>query len=112
MWVLERKRRPQVVCIEGVQLPKATRNTVDNSRYCTLFFRPWTLVHGAKEVPHLSLLGVTQEELHILYERFEGSVKRRRLHGKQHVKGDVECDHARAWRGDTQRRATYPSLSY
>ena len=38
-WVIVRKRRPEVVVIEGLKMPRATRPAADNAKYCSLFFR-------------------------------------------------------------------------
>ena len=46
-WVLERRRRPIVVCIEGVQVPKANKSAVENSKYCSIFFDPTVIVSRA-----------------------------------------------------------------
>ena len=45
-WVLERKKRPDVVVIEGLRMPRASRSRNENAKYCSLFFRPWTLLPG------------------------------------------------------------------
>ena len=68
-WVLVRKRIPDVVVIEGLKLPNCARSAVFNSQYCSLFFRPWTLLSGSMRVPHLSVLGLRQESLQELYDK-------------------------------------------
>ena len=62
-----RKRRRDVVVIEGLKLPRSCRSATYNSKYCSLFFRPWTLLQGDIVVPHLNLLGLCSEHLHSLY---------------------------------------------
>ena len=81
-WVLVRKRRPDVVCIEGTQMPRANRNPEENCKYFNVFFRPWTLTHGCPEVPHVSLLNLTQSSLQEAYSRFTEPNKRRRVPDK------------------------------
>ena len=66
-WALVRKRRNDVVIIEGCQLPSARRSSTYNSKYCSIFFRPWTLLEGDAVVPHLSLLGVGFPTLELVY---------------------------------------------
>jgi len=39
-WVLIRKKRPDVVVVEGMQLPSSRRSDMENAKYCSLFFRP------------------------------------------------------------------------
>ena len=41
-WASVRKRRPDVVVIEGLGLPSVNKTSVYNAQYCSLFFRPWT----------------------------------------------------------------------
>ena len=67
-WVLKRKQRPDVVVIEGLKLPSSARTSIFNSQYCSLFFRPWTLLSGSSRVPHLSLLGLRWEALQEVYD--------------------------------------------
>jgi hypothetical protein len=66
-WVLVRKKRPDVVIIESLRLPSAKRSTMDNAKYCSLFFRPWTLLHGSTDIPHISLLCLTRHNLEEVY---------------------------------------------
>ena len=40
----------------------------ENAKYCSLFFRPWTLLIGDVIVPNLSSLGLPVELLHSIYE--------------------------------------------
>lgn len=72
-WVLVRKTRPNVVMIEGLKLPSARQTTSYNAKYCSLFFKPWTLLHGFADVPHLSLLGFTTHALSIVYKSTDAS---------------------------------------
>ena len=67
-WVLKRKQRPDVVVINGLKLPSSARSAIFNSQYCSLFFRPWTLLHGSSRVPHLSILGLRWEALQEVYD--------------------------------------------
>ena len=62
-WALVRKRRPQVVVIEGLPLPSVNKSAEYNAQYFSLFFRPWTLHAGDATVPHLSLLGMEKRVL-------------------------------------------------
>jgi hypothetical protein len=62
-WVLIRKKRPDVVIIEGLKMPSSARSDIENAKYCSLFFRPWTLLNGDVQVPHLALLGCSQTVL-------------------------------------------------
>ena len=62
-WVLVRKRRPDVVVIEGLKLPSQSKTATYNAQYCSLFFRAWTLQQGDITVPHLSLLGLNSSSL-------------------------------------------------
>ena len=41
-WVLVRKKRPDVIVIEGLKMPSTSRSPTENAKYCSLFFRPWT----------------------------------------------------------------------
>ena len=59
-WALVRKRRSDVVVIDGLLPPSANKSSVDNAKYSSLFFRPWTLFSGGASVPHLSRLGLTK----------------------------------------------------
>ena len=68
-WALARKKRPQVLIIEGLKLPNTNRPASYNAQYCSLFFRPWTLLEGDSTVPHLSLLGVDRKSLQVIYEQ-------------------------------------------
>ena len=68
-WALARKKRPQVIVIEGLKLPNTNRPASYNAQYCSLFFRPWTLLEGDLTVPHLSLLGVDRKSLQVIYEQ-------------------------------------------
>ena len=45
-WALVRRRRPHVVIIEALRMPSTNRTPTYNSQYCSLFFRPWTLLQG------------------------------------------------------------------
>ena len=98
-WVLERRRRPVVVCIEGVQVPKANKSAVDNSKYCSMFFRPWSLNLGCVRVPHVTLLAYTSREVNEFYEKMahcrETMGKRRRMVGKQQV---LQQNFVEAWK--------------
>jgi len=67
-WVLIRKKRPDVVVIEGLKMPSTARSDIENAKYCSLFFRPWTLLNGDMLVPHLALLGCGRTVLQQVYE--------------------------------------------
>ena len=77
-WVLVRKHRPDVVCIEGTAVPRASRNAEENCKYFNTLFRPWTLTQGCPEVPHVSLINLTQSSLQEAYSRSTDPNKRRR----------------------------------
>jgi hypothetical protein len=62
-WVLIRKKIPDVVVIEGLKMPSTARSAAYNAQYCSLFFRPWTLLEGDERVPNLGLLGLPQQQL-------------------------------------------------
>ena len=64
-----RKKRPDVVVIEGLKMPRASRAPAENAKYCSLFFRPWTLLAGNIDTPHLSLLGLSFKHLEAYYSR-------------------------------------------
>ena len=64
-----RKKRPDVVVIEGLKMPRASRPSAENAKYCSLFFRPWTLLSGNMDIPHLSLLGLSLQNLEVYYSR-------------------------------------------
>ena len=64
-----RKKRPDVVVIEGLKMPRASRAPAENAKYCSLFFRPWTLLAGNIDTPHLSLLGLSLQNLEAYYSR-------------------------------------------
>ncbi len=64
-WVLVRKKRPDVVVIEGLRMPSASRAATENAKYCCLFFRPWTLLPGEARIPNLTLLGLPHERLRL-----------------------------------------------
>ena len=66
-WALVRKRTPDVVIIENAKMPSVNRSSVYNAQYCSLFFRPWTLLEGDDVVPHLSLLGLSAASLKVFY---------------------------------------------
>ena len=68
-WVLVRKRRPDVVVIEGLKIPRASRAAAENAKYCSLSFRPWTLLGGNLEVPHLLFLGLPLDVLKLYYAK-------------------------------------------
>ena len=64
-----RKKRPDVVVIEGLKMPRASRAPAENAKYCSLFFLPWTLLAGNIDTPHLSLLGLSLQHLEVYYSR-------------------------------------------
>ena len=48
-------------------MPSPGRKADENAKYCSLFFRPWTLLTGTEEVPHLEHLGMKFADLQRLY---------------------------------------------
>ena len=50
-------------------MPRASRPSAENAKYCSLFFRPWTLLSGNMDIPHLSLLGLSLQHLEVYYSR-------------------------------------------
>ena len=67
-WVLVRRPRPHVIVIEGLKRPSASRSPTENAKYCSLFFRPWTLLSGKTHVPNLALLGLSLSNRKTVYE--------------------------------------------
>jgi hypothetical protein len=71
LWVLRRRNRPIAPVLEGAALPRQGRSQEQNAKYCSVFFRPWTLLDDATtssewpewcvDVPHLRQLGVIKE---------------------------------------------------
>ena len=66
-WILVRKKRPDIVVIEGMKLPSPSRSAQDNAKYCSLFFRPWTNLIGTVVVPNIALLGCNRGALQTIY---------------------------------------------
>ena len=93
-WVLMRRKRPYVPILEGAPLPRMGRSAEENARYCSVFFRPWTLCEGSAEVPHLRWLGTAAEDIP---EQAVAPRKKERLHGKQFAKRPVQCKFSIAW---------------
>ena len=81
-WVLVRKPRPEVPVLEGTGMPRAAGNPTYNGKYCSTFFRPWCLVGGSAEVPHLGLLACAQETLQHFDRVGVKKPKRRRMSTK------------------------------
>ena len=75
-WVLVRKGRPDVVVIESLKMPRASRAAAENEKYCSLFFRPWTLLGGSPQVPHLSFLALPHNILKQFHAKSDSSVVR------------------------------------
>jgi hypothetical protein len=75
-WILLRKKRPDVVVVEGLRMPSTARSDVDNAKYCSLFFRPWTLLQGDAQVPFLSLLGIGRSILEEVYVHLRPSARK------------------------------------
>ena len=61
------ENRPDVVVIEGLKMPRANRAADENAKYCSLFFRPWTLLPGTLRIPNLALLGMPHGKLVEVY---------------------------------------------
>ena len=93
-WVLERKQRPDFVVIEGLAMPARRQSTQYNSKYCSLFFRPWTLFPGNVDVPHLSLLAIPRVPLQAFYASYFEDVE-----SKADVKATLQesMDWGAAW---------------
>ena len=66
-WILVRKKRPDVVVIEGLKMPSPSRSAQENAKYCSLFFRPWTNLLGTAVVPNIALLGCSRSVLQAIY---------------------------------------------
>ena len=77
-WILVRNRRPHVPVIEGCPLPSSDRQNDDAAKYCSVFFRPWTLLEGSADVPELRLLGTRPEQLRRIYEQVATQVAPKR----------------------------------
>ena len=58
-WILQRRQRPYVVVLTGMRLPSVSSSREENAKYCSVFFRPWTLLDGHRHVAHLQVLGLT-----------------------------------------------------
>ena len=86
-WALRRKQVPEVVCIDGVAIPKPRHSRSASARYCSLFFRPWCLNAGSREVPHVALLGLRAEQVQAFYTTNIDAAHR-----------DVQHDFPAAWR--------------
>ena len=69
-WVIVRNRRPHVPVLEGNRLPGPSTGTEDKAKYCSLFFRPWSLIFNTSHVPYLPNMGFprgVREEACLLY---------------------------------------------
>ena len=75
--MLVRNRRSYVPVLEGTRLPSALQRHQDNAKYCSVFFRPWTLLAGTEDVPELQHLGAKLDALRIIYADKQGQVRRR-----------------------------------
>ena len=66
-------------------MPRPGRNPETNGKYCSVFFRPWTLLSGQGSVmiPELQHLGIRHTHLQVLYAQ-QPLFKRRRLRSRQH----------------------------
>ena len=95
-WILIRKKRPDVVVIEGLKLPSTARSDAENAKYCSLFFRPWTLLPGGVYVPHLSLLGVSTKILQQVYETSAAHESSLQVEGQSHCVQNIITWH-RTW---------------
>ena len=67
-WAIERNARPYVVVVEGLKLPNPSRSPTYNAQYCSLFFRPWTLLWGDTLVPNFELIGLDRTSVEIAYD--------------------------------------------
>ena len=97
-WVLVRKKRPEVPVIEGGKLPRAGGNATYNAKYASVFFRPWCLLKGCVNVPHLCHLGCTAAGLSEIYRyRVVEKPTRRISTGKPVRCSDVLPYFEKAW---------------
>ena len=87
---LVRRNRPVVVCIEGMQVPRANRSAEENAMYFSLFFRPWCLTQGTADVTHISLLGLRRVTLEKVYAGGADFPSRRSTTGKTEARGSVD----------------------
>ena len=71
-----RNNRPHVVVIEGLKLPSSSRESGYNAQYCSLFFRPWTLLQGDKVVPNFSLLALDRSALSVVYDEHASPLRK------------------------------------
>ena len=85
-----------MVVIENLFLPSVKRKPVYNAQYCSLFFRPWTLLEGDATVPHLSLLGITTSSLREIYESRKDCVARK-IGNKRRPEPPVSSLHKVDW---------------
>ena len=105
-WVIVRNRRPYVPVLEGSRLPGPSAAPEDSAKYCSLFFRPWSLVSDTAHVPFLANMGFSRGSRAEALQR-QGKVKRRRLIGKkdgtpmnwqqawdEYIRGNVVSKHA------------------
>ena len=105
-WVIVRNRRPHVPVLEGSRLPGPSAAPEDSAKYCSLFFRPWSLVSDTAHVPFLANMGFSRGSRAEALQR-QGKVKRRRLIGKkdgtpmnwqqawdEYIRGNVVSKHA------------------
>ena len=56
-WVIVRRPRPRVPVLEGAPVPSPSRSPEANAKYFSVFFRPWTLLPKAGDIPHLATIG-------------------------------------------------------
>ena len=69
-WVIVRRRRPFVPVLEGATVPSPSKPPLENAKYLSLFFRPWTFQQAKGSfaarparatpfsVPHIASLGL------------------------------------------------------
>ena len=83
-WVIVRNRRPYVPVLEGSRVPGPQTAPEDTAKYCSLFFRPWSLIADTIRVPYLANMGFLRDSRAQALEQ-KTKIKRRRLIGKQEV---------------------------
>ena len=84
-WVIVRNRRPYVPVLEGSRVPGPQTAPEDTAKYCSLFFRPWSLIADTIRVPYLANMAFSRDSRAQALEQ-KTEIKRRRLIGKQEVR--------------------------
>ena len=71
--------------LEGSKVPGPQTAPEDTAKYCSLFFRPWSLIADTIRVPYLANMAFTRDSRAQALEQ-KTEIKRRRLTGKQEVR--------------------------